>query len=270
MPTPSACGYPDVSNVGVDPLVPRQIVNGDVTLSTPGQVYQDKTVNGEIVVTAQNVTIRNVQLNNNSAWYGISVMSGGSWDTTNANLTVDHSEINLGGFFDVKGIAFNGYTLENSFIHNGADCAHFGVGVSLINNLCSVGPDANNDGWPDSGFSCADGPHYDGFQSDGGNGITIRHNTVRNPCGQTSGILMSSNTSGISNVTVDNNLLAGGGYTLYCNAGPDVSNETVTNNRFARTFYPQSGYWGPTTGCEMADIFTSNVWDDTNQPLSGS
>ena len=59
-----------------------------------------------------------------------------------------------------------------------------------------------------------------------------------------------------------------GGYTLYCNAGPDVPNETVTDNRVARTFFSRGGRWGPTTGCQMADVFTRNVWDDTGAPLS--
>jgi hypothetical protein len=78
---------------------------------------------------------------------------------------------------------------------------------------------------------------------------------------------MSTNTSGIRNVTISDNLLAGGGYALYCNAGPDVPNETVLRNRFARTWFPRSGYWGPTTGCEDADVFSGNVWDDTGAAL---
>ena len=79
---------------------------------------------------------------------------------------------------------------------------------------------------------------------------------------------MSTNTEPIRNVTVKDNLLGGGGYTLYCNAGPDVPNETVTGNRFARTWYARSGYWGATTGCGQADVFTGNVWDDTNAAVS--
>lgn len=268
MPSPAACGYPDVGNVGVDPFIPRATVGGTVTLSTPGQVYADKTVNGEIVVTAQDVTIRNVKVNNTQEWYAISVKPGGSWDRSDARLTVDHSELNLGGYLNMKGIAFNGYTLSNSFIHNGSDCAHFGVNVTVENNLCSVGPDRDGDGWADAGFGCQDGPHYDGFQSDGGNTITIRHNTIRNPCGQTSAILMSTNTSSIRNVAIDGNLMAGGGYTLYCSAaGIPVSAESVTGNRIARTFYSRGGYWGPTTGCESAGVYSGNVWDDTGAPL---
>jgi hypothetical protein len=97
------------------------------------------------------------------------------------------------------------------FFHNGADYAHFAVNVTIEDSLCVNGPDANRDGWPDSRSFCNGPEHFDGFQSDGGRNTTIRHNTLRNPCHQTSNILLSSNTSHISMATVDNNLLAGGG-----------------------------------------------------------
>jgi hypothetical protein len=263
----SVCGFPDVENTGVLPGVARTAASGVVTLSTAGQVYENKTLNGGIVVTAPNVTIRNVKITNTDPWYTISVKNGGSWETNNANLTVDHVEFDLGGNLDIKGIAFNGYTVKNSFFHNGSDCAHFGNNVTIQDSLCVSGPDTNDDGWPDAGFGCQDGPHYDGFQSDGGNNIKLIHNTIRNPCEQTSAILMSTNTSGISNVTISNNLMGGGGYTLYCNAGPDVPNELVTGNRFAKRWYSSGGFWGPTAHCEDANVFTGNVWDETGAAM---
>jgi hypothetical protein len=181
--------------------------------------------------------------------------------------TAEDSELDMNGNLDGKAVAFDGYTALRVFFHNGSDCGHMGDTVTVRDSLCAVGPDANDDGWTDAGFDCHDGPHYDGFQSDGGRNLTLEHNTIRNPCGQTSTILMSTNTSGISNVTIRDNLLAGGGYTLYCNAGPDVPNETVTGNRFARTYYPRAGFWGATTGCQMADVDSGNVWDDTGVPV---
>ena len=128
--------------------------------------------------------------------------------------------------------------------------------------------DSNNDSWPDPGFPCEDGPHYDGFQSDGGNNIVIRHNVIRVPCGQTSAILMSTNTSPIGNVTVEDNLMAGGGYTLYCDAGANLfGTNKFTSNRFAKTYFPRSGYWGPTTGCEPYPT-SGNVWDVDESPVN--
>jgi hypothetical protein len=62
--------------------------------------------------------------------------------------------------------------------------------------------------------------------------------------------------------------MAGGGYTLYCNVGPDVSNETITGNRFARSSHAKRGYWGPMTGCGQADTYSGNVWDDTGSTVA--
>ena len=64
------------------------------------------------------------------------------------------------------------------------------------------GPDADDDGWPDGTAFCNGPEHFDGFQSDGGHDIT--HSPQHDPQSvwQTSDILMSSNTAGISNVTI--------------------------------------------------------------------
>ncbi len=238
-----------------------------VTLSQAGQVYENKRVTGSIVVTAPDVTIRNVELITTNPGYAVSVKRANSWERADAGLVLDHVEIDMNGGYSGKGIAFNGYTARNVFFHNGSDCAHFSEDVVIEDSLCVVGPDANGDAWPDGTAFCSGTEHFDGLQSDGGRGIVVRHNTIRNPCGQTSAILLSSNTSPIRDVTVTGNLLTGGGYALYCNAGPDVANETVTGNRFARSWHQRGGYWGATTGCEDADVFTGNVWDDTGAAL---
>jgi hypothetical protein len=278
MNDPSSCGFPDVETAGVQAGVSLAPVSGTVTLATSGMVYENKVVTGSIVVTAQNVTIRNVRLINTNPYYAISVKSGDSWTRSDANLLVDHVEINLNdqmgdpGGGDLKGIAFNGYTARNVFFTNGTDCAHVSQNVVIEDSLCVAGPDANRDGKPDGNSHC-DGPqHFDGIQSDGGNNIVLRHNTILNPCGQTSAILLSSNTSPISNTRIESNLLTGGGYTLYCAGSNDpsrVTNITVTGNRFARTYWGNSGYWGPTGYCGpgFADVFSGNVWDDTNATL---
>ena len=271
MPDPSACGYPDVETVGVTPGTSLTPVNGVVTLSQSGQVFENKLVTGSIVVTATNVTIRNVRLLNTSSSYAISVRPGQNWDRTDANLLVDHVEIDLGGKLNIKGIAFNGYTLRNVFMHNGSDCAHFSGNVAIEDSMCVNGPDGNDDGWPDSTAFCNGTEHFDGFQFSGGGDIRIDHNTMRNPCSQTSNILISNDpgyNSPIRDVAVTNNLLAGGGFSLYCADADDaVASETVTGNRIARTYHARGGYWGATAYCDDATSFSGNVWDDTGAAL---
>lgn len=263
-PTETSGGFPTVASTGVEPGATLSPVSGVVNLSTPGQVYENKLVTGSISVNANNVTIRNVKLINQNPDYAIRVQP---WSNPSANLLLDHVEINLGGELDVKGIAFDGYTARNVRFINGSDCAHFGQNVTIEDSLCSVGPDANSDGVADGTSFCNGPEHFDGFQSDGGSNIVLRHNTIKNPCDQTSAILMSTNTSPIRDVAIMDNWIAGGGYTLYCNAGPVVPNETVTGNRFARTYFPKGGFWGPTAHCEDATVYTGNVWDETGAPL---
>jgi hypothetical protein len=67
-------------------------------------------------------------------------------------------------------------------------------------------------------------------------------------------------------IIVTDNLMAGGGYTLYC---PNTSNgnAVITGNRFAKTWFPRSGDFGPWVYCDQADTNFGNVWDDTGSPL---
>jgi hypothetical protein len=83
---------------------------------------------------------------------------------------------------------------------------------------------------------------------------------------------MSSNTKPIRDVRIEDNLLAGGGYALYCggDTNPDhVSDETVTGNRIARTYWRDGGWYGPVAYCApgWVDRWADNVWDDTGRPL---
>jgi hypothetical protein len=275
MPDPSACGFPDLENTGVTAGASLTPVNGVVKLETPGMVFENRLVRGSIHISAPNVTVRNVKLVNTDDYYAIRILP---WENAGAGAVIEHVEIDLGGKMgdpsggDLKGIAFDGYTARNVFIHNGTDCAHFGENVVIEDSLCVAGPDADGDAWPDQRSFCSGPQHFDGFQSDGGNNIVLRHNTIRNPCGQTSAILMSSNTSPIENFRIEDNLMAGGGWTLYCAGNQDksrVSNATVTGNRFAKTWFPKGGNWGPAAYCEpgLADVFERNVWDDTGAPI---
>jgi hypothetical protein len=254
MPTPSACGFPDATNTGVTPGVALTPVNGAVTLSTPGQVYENKVVTGSIWVKAPNVTIRNVKLIMTDSGYGIRSFG---WQNNVAGLQIDHVEIDLNGFTDAKGIAFDGYTASNVWFHNGLDCAHQGNNVTIVNSFCDLPK------LPRGSTS-----HADGFQSDGGHNLVFRHNTIRNPNDQTSAILMSTNTSPITNVVIDDNLMSGGGYTVYCGTdegGPSLGTTVYTNNIISKEFFPKGGYWGPTIKCDQVTTSGGNTWDGTRQ-----
>ena len=61
---------------------------------------------------------------------------------------------------------------------------------------------------------------------------------------------------------IDNNLMSGGGYTVYCGTSSGVATHArYTNNVISREFYPNGGHWGPTTECDKVDVSHGNVWD---------
>jgi hypothetical protein len=267
MAQPSACGFPDVGTAGVKPGVARETVGHDVTLSTAGQVYENKTVLGNLSVTAPNVIVRNVKVVMSAGGaYGIEAFD---FSTSVSNLLLQDVEIDMNGTLGSSGIAYGNFTAQRVFIHNGSDCVSLTHNATVKDSLCVLGPDADGDAWPDSTSFCDGSEHFDGFQSDGGGGYVFDHNTIRNACDQTSAILMSTNSGPISNVTITNNLMAGGGYTLYCGTdeGGGVANEIVTGNRIARTFWPKGGRWGPWTSCDSAAVVSGNVWDETSARL---
>jgi hypothetical protein len=79
---------------------------------------------------------------------------------------------------------------------------------------------------------------------------------------------MGGNVSGI---VVDNNVLAGGGYTLYCeqeNLGGDGAQQPqYTNNRFSRVYRSTVGGFGIGYDC-ADDIQSGNVYHETGQPIT--
>lgn len=272
MPVPHLCGFPDTTNTGTHGAL--TVINGNVNLTSNGQVFDNKDVRGCIRILAPNVTIRNVKVSC-SSWYAIAINAGtGSdqWNAPNANALIEDVEINHLGRVDGKGIAFEGYHANRVYYHNGADCFHVQRNILVENSYCVIGLDGGGDA-----FCTMSDAHWDGIQSDEGDFIVLRHNTIRNPCKQTSAILMSTNTLPIGHVTIEGNLMAGGGWTVYCGTdegGPTFGPEIFRNNRISRSFYhwppgpdhtsgDVGGYYGPMTSCNAPNIQASgNRWDE--------
>jgi hypothetical protein len=260
MSRPSACGFPDIESVGVKtPASQLRVVNRNVTLSTEGQVYENKDVKGCITVGAPNITIRNVKVTCRG-FYPIRAFD-------HPGVVIEDVEVDMGGNLSTGGVEAS--QVRRTFVHNGSDCGGFNQDQVYEDNLCSLGPDANDDGWADSdGFCSGSGAHFDGYQSGSVvQNVTIRHNTIRNPCSQTSAILVGYIEAPSSDIVIDRNLVAGGGYTIYCDQN-HISDVTFTSNRFATTFFRRAGYYGPTAACGGSNVKASgNLWDDTGAPL---
>ena len=111
------------------------------------------------------------------------------------------------------------------------------------------------------------GDHVNGFTSNGATTpLTINHNTIFNQISQTDAISLFQDFGLEANRTITNNLIAGGGYTLYAGSGTSgtTHNIIVTGNRFSRLYYPNGGSYGPATAYDTngtGNTWTNNTWD---------
>ncbi len=214
-------------------------------------VYEGKDVRGCIQVNAPNVTIRNTRISCPDT-----DTPGGSYIRVRSNstsLTIVDSEIDCQGGYGIAVGTANFYLLRVD-ISNCENGGHIDSNVTV------------RDSWIHGLGGGADG-HFDGFQfGQGGSNVTIDHNTIDNPNDQTSAIIMwDEGNPQNANVLITRNLLAGGGYTLYCGKFGTALNVRVTNNRFA------TGHWGNSTNCATGgEVWTGNVQDSTGAAIAAA
>lgn len=205
---------------------------GPLSFRTNGQVIENVEIRTPtaLYVPASNVTFRNVRF----VYTGALDATFTVINNAGANNTFDRIEID-GQSNVARGISGTGTnsTVRNANIHhvgNGVEIsAPFLVEDSYIHDIYS--PPGTD--W-----------HADGIQIAGGNrvGVTIRHNTVILTGPQVGAIsVVGTATAPATDVLVENNLLAGGGYTMYTQWG---SNFRVINNRFSTQVFPKVGAYG--------------------------
>ena len=253
---PGDCGYPDATNTGVQPGVSLNR-SGCVTARGTGQVVENLVIDGcTIAVEAENVTIRNVKLTHTSVdMWGIIIREGAS--ARIENVEIAGRDKSTGSIqYAILSQTEKPVTVDRANIHRCHNCIQ-GEFLTVTNSYI---------------HSMADPPgaHVDGILCTGPCGLTLRHNTVLNEHGQTSAIALFPDFGTPRDSIIDNNLLAGGGYTVYAGED-DATGIKVTNNRFSRLYYPKGGYWGP--GADYANngtgnVWSGNIWDDTGATVS--
>jgi pectate lyase len=226
---------------------------GNVTVSTRGTVIENRRINGCVTVNAANVTIRNSEINCNGSsavWSGSTGLvvedteiecghRPGQTALTPGNYTARRSEM-----FGCENIlwAERNVVIEDSYIHDPIPC-------------CGPGD-----------------PHTDSIQiPDGASNIRIEHNTVyggyssQHKFGNAAITGAAGLSMSVTNVVLNNNLLAGGGYTIDC---PGIDGGfTWTNNRFSRIFVNTVGGWGPIYRTCWQHTHSGNVYHETGKPL---
>ena len=235
-PSGGPSGYPDETNTGAKgTLTPR---SGDITVNVNGTILENIDLKGAIRVYADNVTIRNVKITTGGYWPILFDGTGGVVEDSTIVGTVD-SQACVGG---------SGMTIRR------LNCSGAGDGVKLgsdstmtdsyIHDL-GTGPESHNDG-------C----------ELGSKNVTVRHNTILNAQGQTAAVFIGASAPS-TNILVEDNVLAGGGYTVY---GPDPgsSNVRVVNNKFSTRYFAKSGFYGPVAYWKTGsgNEWSGNVWMD--------
>jgi hypothetical protein len=282
--TPSACGFPDPTNTGV-PAGVTLTPSGSLTVTQAGAVISGKQVTGTINVLANNVTIENTKIIQNTTCgptstcgnYAIRIDEGAGGTTIRnvetssiAGDTCEHDIRNTGGTT----------TIENSYLH-ACDSNVYAVGPTTLKNSYGIAKIAISD------------DHIENIYFNE-TSFTAIHDTLLNPVEQTAVIFGNSGggtdvTNCSNHLTITESLLGGGGYTLYpCAHAAQAGSSSfdIERNHFARCvsaetyvpnggthpcvagadtsgYYPKSGSYGlaanyfPTAG-----IWRGNVWDN--------
>lgn len=235
MPQPSRCGWPDATNTGVPAGTVLTVRQGDWTITTAGTVINGYDIRGCVYVRANNVVIRNSRIQCNG-------FSGIAIDNPITGVLIEDVDVVMSGLGQ-HGIQWRGYTARRVHIANGSDCFSANQDVLIEDSFCDIPGQAGQDA------AANGGPHVDGIQETGSaSNVTIRHNTIRNPFIVVSAIIMNG---GQTNIRIVDNLMAGGGYTVYCPSRAGAL-AAFSGNVISRMYYPRGGSYGPTTGCPAA------------------
>jgi hypothetical protein len=262
-PAPSG-GFPNASNTGVPGGT--KLSAGPSTISKAGTVVEGKSM-GCVRLTAPGVVIRKSKIScaGNYAVYVKDTGAGG------APVVIQDSEIdckNTNG----TGIGEANFTVRRVNIHgceNGGDLnQNILVQDSYIHDLYNSAA-AHTDG-----LQLAWGHIEGGRVADGARNITISHNTIFGMGADgsfgTSAIISNGGNAGNgrdANILIQNNLLAGGAYALYCDQdGVAGSNFRVLGNRFTRQFKSSVGFYGVADGCGD-ETQSGNVIHETGKAI---
>lgn len=268
-PPPPSTEYPDATNTGVQTgvtlkRIPEDVTSGPgwywdsrgwVVINVDGTVFSGFIVPDGIDVLANNVVIDNVKIFNDGMW-AIAVRHA-------RNTTIRNCEIGgLGPSQRMMVGIKNIYGDEGDTIVQKCEITNTSTGIQIDRGL--IEDNYIHD------MAMQSGEHVNGITSNASTGpLVIRHNTVFNQITQTDAISLFEDFGVQKDRLIENNLIAGGGYTIYAGqnaGGPAAYNIVVRNNRVSKRFFTKGGYWGPATAYNSTgsgNVWTGNVWDDT-------
>lgn len=286
--------FPDATSTGVPSGTTLTTYTGPTTITTANTVIDSKTINGCLSIEAANVLVKNSKINctsfadvtSTACSCAVGLDDGPGYSSF--SVTVQDSEVDCGG--DPPNGFNNSTAFGSAFITVLRVNIHGCENGFDVNQSVDIEDSYMHDLRQCDGTQCGgDGSHTDGLQTGAGHysppgsntianatlNITIRHNTILSmkAGAPTDGTAADSYfttsaiiTNGVccdTNMVIDDNLLGGGAFTLYCehNGIAFAGTSEVRRNHFTTRYRSTVGAFGPTSDC--ADEVTSgNVYDD--------
>jgi hypothetical protein len=234
---PPASGFPEASNTGVPQGFALKRMKGDLVIRQSGTVIDGINLVGKVVVQANNVTIKRSRITapTDLPNKGRDEFTVIQQYTSAKGLRLEDCEIDGSNLVYRAVMGTDGVTVDRCELKN------IGHGVEVGDNYVV------ENSWI---HSTTDGPdhdwHVDGVISSAGVNGVIRHNTiVLTGNGVTGAVSVGSSLGRIDNVVVQNNLLAGGNYTIYVqDQGNPATRIRVLDNQFSTMVEPKVGVYG--------------------------
>jgi hypothetical protein len=258
--------------------------SGSITVTTANAVIDGLDVSGTIRVKANNVTIKNTRVTGVGAGCGPTTTCGNFLIINDCacNLTISRVEITANspttvehGIRNPSGGTIN---VDHVYQHGNVDALCWCANATVTDTYSSIHLAISSD-------------HLENLYTDDAT-VTVRHSTLLNTAPQTANIFANTGNGGggacRNRLTITDNLLAGGGFSIYpCGnaTSQGTSTANITGNRFARCgggqavqggggtwfcpggadsagYYPGAGSFGRLAASYPNTVWSNNIWDD--------
>lgn len=257
---------------------------GPSTITTNNTTIDSKTINTCLEIRATGVIIKNSQINcdpNTSSYAVLVDDSVGAFDVT---LTDDDivCTANVGNSTALGSAFITALRVDISGCENGGDINQsFDIQDSYIHDMFQSA---------DTVLYPPDGTHTDGLQFGTGHftppggalvgnviNVTIKHNTIMSMCPgattpepdadcYTTSAIIDHSFAANTNITISQNLMAGGAATLYCSIGFTGTNYHVDDNRFSTRYNTNVGFFQPVSECGD-QTNSGNIYYESGLPV---
>ncbi len=280
-PTSWGSYRPSASTTGVPDGTQLTRHNGDLIITTPGQVIDSMDIHGFVIVKAPNVVIRNsIVRGSGPGDFNTGLVT--CYDSRCTNLLIEdstlvpeHPSVWISGVFghdftarrlDVYNVV-DGFNVHN--VSNGGGPLNVAIQGSSVHDLSYFSSDPNHGGGS---------THNDCIQIQGGSGIVIEGNNLvalmsRSAGNQNypsrsqgSGIMVSPSVGPVTGANVSANWIDGGEASVRVSRGSysSMSFGLLTNNRFGHNQFDFGGgskyVIRVTTGVTFSNSLTTNRW----------